>query len=224
MLMTSIAVCVASVCVVMGAAPPEKQPGLIDGLKKDAKEKIEQSTKDAKNQAQNAVDEMNEMARQWMETSSPGEGHKALEAFVGTWSGEAEFWMDPAAPSEKSTGTMVSSWVLGGRWVRQDWAGSMMGQPFTGVGYFGYDNVKKKYIGTWMDSMSTGLLVQEGTYDEKTKSFTMIGTMQDPMGNSIKVRHVAKVESADKNTFEMYHTGPDGKENLAGRIVYTRKK
>jgi hypothetical protein len=33
-----------------------------------------------------------------------------------------------------------------------------MGMPFEGLGYTGYDNVKKQYFGTWIDSMSTGIM------------------------------------------------------------------
>jgi hypothetical protein len=41
--------------------------------------------------------------------------------------------------------------VLGGRFVEQRYAGNFMGQPFSGLGYTGYDNYRKKYIGSWMD-------------------------------------------------------------------------
>ena len=41
----------------------------------------------------------------------------------------------------------------------------MMGTPFTGHGMTGYDNVTGKYWSTWTDSMSTGIMVSEGSCD-----------------------------------------------------------
>jgi hypothetical protein len=43
---------------------------------------------------------------------------------------------------------------MGGRFLGQRYTGSMMSAPFEGVGYTGYDNVTKKYWGTWIDRMS----------------------------------------------------------------------
>lgn len=207
-----------------GGTGAEPKPGVLQGLKNEAKQRIEAANADAKKEAQNAVGEMDAMMKAWAEASAVTPSHELLHQFAGTWTGEVEIWMAPGAPSEKSTGTMVTTAEMGGRWMRQRWTGEMMGQPFEGEGYFGYDNIKKKHIGTWIDTMSTGLMVMEGDYDAAKKSFDMVGTFSDPMGATNKARHVITIQSVDKHTFEMYHTGPDGKETLDGRIVYTRKK
>ena len=36
-------------------------------------------------------------------------------------------------------------------------------------------------------------------------------------------RQVIAYKSEKENSIEIHHTGPDGKERLAGRIVYTKK-
>ena len=36
----------------------------------------------------------------------------------------------------------------------------------------GYDNVKKKFLASWIDNMGTGIMNLEGTYDAATKSLT----------------------------------------------------
>ena len=33
---------------------------------------------------------------------------------------------------------------------------------FKGTGIEGYDNGKKKFVGTWMDNMGTGIMMSEG--------------------------------------------------------------
>ena len=49
---------------------------------------------------------------------------------------------------------------------------------FEGHGTETYDKGKKKYVGSWTDSMSTGLSTSEGTYDATSK--TMTGWMVGP--------------------------------------------
>ena len=64
-------------------------------------------------------------------------------------------------PAQESTGTSENKMILGGRYLEQHYDGTMMGQPFCGIGY-GFDNYKKKYVATWIDSMGTGILVTTG--------------------------------------------------------------
>ena len=55
--------------------------------------------------------------------------------------------------------------ILGDRVMVEEVKSQMMGQPFTGHGMSGYDNVSDKYWATWIDSMSTGVMTSEGTCD-----------------------------------------------------------
>src|SRR6187549_847720 len=88
-------------------------------------------------------------------------------------------WMSPGAPPQESTGTSENKWVLGGRFVQQSHEGNFMGQPFSGVGYTGYDNFKKKYVGTWMDTMGTMIMVSQGSADATGKTLSMTSTIDD---------------------------------------------
>ena len=67
-------------------------------------------------------------------------------------------WMAPGADPMVMDGTSENRWVMGGRYLEQRFNGNFMGMPFEGIGYTGYDNVKKQYWGTWMDNMSTGMM------------------------------------------------------------------
>ena len=61
----------------------------------------------------------------------------------------------------------------GGMCLIGDFGGEMMpGVPFKGHGLTAYDTSKKKYVGSWSDSMSSGMQVSEGSYDAATKSTT----------------------------------------------------
>ena len=121
------------------------------------------------------------MMEAWQKFATPAEAHKALQGMVGTWDAEVTSWMEPGQPPVKSKGTSENRMALGGRWVESRFTSEMMGQPFEGIGYTGYDNQKKKYMGTWMDNMSTAVMVTEGTMDAAGKVMTSTSTMDDFM-------------------------------------------
>jgi hypothetical protein len=160
----------------------------------------------------------------WMKASTPGDAHKKLDHMVGTWDVTVKSWMQPGAPPMESTGTAENSWVLGNRWVQEKFTGSFMGMPFMGIGYTGYDNIKKQYVGTWMDNMSTAVMVSMGKGGSgNTYEFT--STMDDVMtGKPSTVTEKVIVTDNDHHTMEMWSPGPDGKTMKMMEIVYSRKK
>jgi hypothetical protein len=99
----------------------------------------------------------------------------------------------------------------------------MMGQPFTGHGMQGYDNVTGKWWSTWNDSMSTGLMVSEGTCDD-SGACTFTGSWNDPVTKGkTTARMTTKWTSPNVEVFEMYTPGPDGKEMKMMEITYTKR-
>ena len=156
--------------------------------------------------------------------SAPGELHKKLDAFAGTWDTKVTMWMMPGAKPDVSTGTSKNSWIFGGRYLEQRFEGVFMGQKFSGVGYTGYDNVTKKWWGTWMDSMSTGIMVSEGKM-EGDNAWTFEGRSADPMtGQMMDVKEMITIKDEDHHTMEMWMPGPDGKMYLGMQIDYARAK
>ena len=148
----------------------------------------------------------------------PGPEHEVLKSEVGTWDAKVEN-MTP-------NGTMTSSGVetarmgCGGLCLITDFKGEMMpGMTFEGHGTVAYDPAKKKYIGSWTDSMSQGLMITESTWDPASK--TMTATMEGPdmTGAVVKMKGVSEHKDANTRVFTMY--GPDGKPGM--KITYTRK-
>jgi hypothetical protein len=174
---------------------------------------------------QTAAPDEKAMMEKWLQVASPGAGHKALEPLVGTWDAKITMWMAPGAPPEESTGTSENKWVLGGRFVEQRYEGNFMGQPFSGVGYTGYDNLKKKYVGTWMDTMGTTIMVSEGSADATGKALTMTSTVDDIMtGKPTNIKNEIKIGDPDHHVMEMWGPDPTGKQFKTMEIRYTRKK
>jgi len=155
--------------------------------------------------------------------ATPGEMHKKLEPFVGNFDVEATFWMAPGTDPMTSKGKSSSEWLLGGRWVAQHYEGDFMGQTFNGLGMTGYDNYKKQYLSTWMDSMSTTMMLTTGKVDGNT--FTFTGQMDDPMTNtSANVTEKLTIIDNDHHVLEMWAPGPDGKPFKNMEIHYRRAK
>jgi hypothetical protein len=166
-----------------------------------------------------------EIARAWSAFAAPGEPHTRLAKLAGKWATKTKSWTEPGKPPEETTGSCEFRMVLGGRYLEQRFEGSMMGQPFSGIGYTGYDNVKKKYEAFWIDTAGTGMLVLSGSQDKSGKKTVYTGSMIDPAsGKPVAIRSVDTKVDADNLLFEMWTSGPDGKMSKSMEMSYTRKK
>jgi hypothetical protein len=195
---------------------------LVGALAAVATAALQQEKKQEKPVDASAADDP--MMQKMMEFMTPGEGHKALEAKIGTWNAEVTMFQ-PGAPPETEACTSEAKWILGGRYVEESVTGILMGMPFQGRGLTGYDNMKKKYVGAWIDSMGTGIVTSEGTYDASTHTFAYTLQYPDVMsGKYVQGRSTEKRIDADHWTMEMFQPGPDGKEYKSMEIHYKRAK
>src|SRR5215213_1803094 len=145
------------------------------------------------------------MMEAWMKSMAPGASHKALDGMVGNWNTSVKSWMSPGAAPMESTGVSENKWVLGGRFIEQRFKGNFMGQPFEGIGYTGYDNVKKEYTGTWMDNMGTGTMVSNGWAEANGKTMHFRSSMGDPMsGRNMPMDEKITVVDKDTHIMEMW--------------------
>jgi hypothetical protein len=178
--------------------------------------------------------DMDKMMGQMMELAKLNENHKLLEGLVGSWTGNIKMWMnpDPTAKPQESKGTSVTKSMMEGRFFVTDATGKMqMPGPdgkmkemtFKGMGTDGYDNVKKKFVGSWVDNMGTGIMFSEGTYDPATKTFTYTAEYEAMPGMKQKMREVLKMIDKDHHVFEWYEDR-GGKEAKTMEISYTRAK
>jgi hypothetical protein len=150
----------------------------------------------------------------------PGPEHEMLKKDVGTWDATVEMFVDPGAPASVSKGTEVVT-MLGGFWQLSEFKSEMMGQPFEGRGATGYDPAKKKYVGTWVDTMAPGYYTVEGAYDAATKILTTVMEGPDASGQVTKTQATTEWKGADGRVFTMY--APDGK-TVTMKITYKRRK
>jgi hypothetical protein len=155
------------------------------------------------------------------EPPQPGPEHKQLLAAVGKWSASIEM-MDQTGKPTTSKGTSTLTAGPGGFWIVDDFQSEMMGAPFVGHGATGYDQQKGKYVGTWIDSWSSSVMVLEGTYDAAKKALTMTGMAPGMDGKPVLHTLVTTDKDANTRVFEMHLPGPDGKPFQVMTITYTR--
>ena len=157
-----------------------------------------------------------------MMASTPGAQQKLLANDVGDWKLEVKMWMDPSAEPMVSESTAHREMIMGGRYLVEEVSGTVMGMPFTGHGMAGYDNVTGKYWNTWVDNMSTGVMISTGSYDAASKTFTYTGESSDPMmGKVVKNKTVIQLVNDDKQVMTMYMVQGD-QEIRSMEITWTR--
>ncbi len=165
----------------------------------------------------------NPMMEAWGKNAAPGPFHAYLKPMVGSWKTTSKFWMAEGDVPASSEGTSERVLILGGRYLQEHYSSTVLGAPFKGFGIVGYDNAKKAYISTWMDTMSTTILVDHGSCDASGKVFTYLGEMDDPYtGTHKKYRTVLRVINNDKHILEMFETAPGENERQSMEIIYTR--
>src|SRR5256886_4813908 len=175
-----------------------------------------------------------EMMKQMIEMSKLNENHKLLSSLDGSWNYSIKMWMnpDPNAKPQESKGTATRKTVMGGRYVMMDVTGKMQmpgedgkmkDMQFKGMGLEGYDNVKNKFVASWIDNMGTGIEFSEGTYDPATKSFTYTSEMEPVPGMKTAVREVIKIADNNHMSLEWYEN-QGGQEKKTMEINYTKKK
>ncbi len=160
---------------------------------------------------------------QGMPIPKPGPEHEIFKKDVGVWDATVETTMEPGGKPNVSKGVETNTLLGDGLWLISNFQSEFLGAPFQGHGVMGYDPHKRKYVGTWVDSMSTGLSTTEGTYDAKTRTLTTRMEGPGPDGTMMKMRSTSQWKDADTRVFTMYSPAGHGEEFAVMKITYKRR-
>lgn len=163
------------------------------------------------------------MMEAYKKLATPGEPHKLFSSLAGSWTTHLKEWKEAGKPPKESTGSAEMRMLLGGRFLQQELTGEMMGQSYSGIGIDAYDNLRKKYITVWMDTMGTGIFIMEGTASPDGKTIMYKGQHEEPGGGTMTHRAVWTLVDQNTQTFEMFGTHHGGTEMKMMEITYTRK-
>jgi hypothetical protein len=155
----------------------------------------------------------------------PQKEHEWLNQFVGEWEAVSECTPIPGQPPVKGK-SQEKIRSLGGFWIVSEGDAEMMGHKMNIVMTIGYSPEKKKYIGTWTDSMLPHMWQYEGTVDASGKVLTLEAegpSMLKP-GTTTKYRDVTEFKNKDERHFTSYVQDDKGEWVKMASAVVKRKK
>jgi hypothetical protein len=157
------------------------------------------------------------------EAPKPTAEHKVLAQDVGKWKTEVQMFVPGQDEPAKSEGTEVGEAICHGLFVQTVHKGEIMGMPFEGRSWMGYDTFKKKYTGTWVDNFGTSLYQMEGTYDADKKTMTVMMTGPNPMtGEDMSMKSVTTYIDDNTKTMEMFGPDPTGQSTEMVKMMSMR--
>ncbi|MGO1003652.1 DUF1579 family protein [Lysobacter sp. CA196] len=152
-----------------------------------------------------------------------GQPHRQLDYFVGQWNTKLSHGDAPSDP-----GSAKFTMELGGRHLRQQFAGRMGKMKFDSTSYYSYDNRSKKYSHMWMETFYSAPILFVGDYDSASKVYTLKGELGVPYQSysaedEFKINEIIRI--VDQNNFVVeWHDIVDGKSVPAMKIEYVRAK
>jgi hypothetical protein len=133
---------------------------------------------------------------------------------VGTWDAEVVIRLAPGAPEQRSTG--VATQRLVGTWLVMDFKNET---GFEGHGIYGWDVMRKAYVGTWVDELRQFLPLMEGAWDAAARTMTFHASATMPDGRVLAWREVTERLDADTRLFRQ-HFG----DHESMTVTYRRRK
>ena len=177
---------------------------------------------DQVDQAEDASD-TESLVETWVRYAMPTEHHKLLGKLVGNWDLAVKYRMNSEAPVVESEGTCLRRWILGRRFVLEEFDGGNLGLPFQGLAIYGYDAFADKYTSVWVDTTSTAVTTSSGTCRDECKLIAFTGRHGDPWSGTMRNSHgVTRLESDDRHVLELYEPDSGGREFKVLEITYTR--
>ncbi len=148
--------------------------------------------------------------------------HDVLAMEEGVWDAAIEFPPSaPGAATTHATGVQTNTFVTGKRWIKNDFA---VDAKYGGHGTWGYDPVKRKYVGIWVDSNQDYIRFDEGSYDATTRTMTWSSELRQPAPHPPAKYRMTEEFRGDTRVLTMTAIGPKtGKEIPLGTITFRRR-
>ena len=159
----------------------------------------------------------------WTALGKPGPSHRLWEIFSGNWSTHTTVFQAGVAEPKRSVGRSKISWVLGNRYIKEEFQGEMLNIPFQGIGLMGYDNGARRYTSVWADSLSTAIISSKGRYFAEQNRFEFEGEVYDPLqSKSRNVRTTIDIVTSTEYVVTTYEPSPNGGEAKSLEIRYEK--
>lgn len=148
------------------------------------------------------------------------EANEVFDRDVGVWDSDVEIRPAPDAAVIRQKGSYHNRRVADGRWLVVDYRSD---SGFEGHGVYGWDSVRGRYVGVWVDSTESAIARSEGTWDAATRTMTYITTAELP-GRTIRYREVMEGREDGSVVYRNFMPKPGGGEFEMIHIVSRRRR
>lgn len=157
--------------------------------------------------------------------STPGVAHQVLNGRVGVWAVDVKYWAPGASEPTTLAATSEVKWTMDGLFLEDRMRSAFGKETFKGLGFVGYDNLKERYVSTWIDNSGTSIHTFEGGYDPESRTFRYVGKSPDPAtGKFLDLRATERMVDENNWIHESWVLQPDGQERKALEITYKRSR
>lgn len=160
-----------------------------------------------------------------MAAMMPGPAHQKLAKLAGEWTAKTKLSMGSSMPPEEAEGQSRITVVMDGRFIHEEFSGTMHGMPFKSAKIMGFNNGSKKYEAVWTYTMGTNMMVMTGTSPDEGKTINCTATFDNEVGvkETLKVTY-RMVDDDHFNVVLEAGKMPDGTPGPVMEMAYERKK
>lgn len=151
-----------------------------------------------------------------------------LQWEVGHWSTDITMYTAPDQPPVHFKGRQIDRMTGCGLWLVTDLSmvagdDGTTAPPYEGHGVLGWDPVKEKLVGIWVDSSKNWLATAEGTVDESGDVLTLRIQDRHPQSGEpmVTIFQTTRVDAVTRQ-LDVFIEDPSGERIPVGRILSTR--
>jgi len=146
------------------------------------------------------------------------------QALIGEWRGTKQLYLEPPpAPAISSPSQLSVKPVAGGSFLQFDYDWTYEGAEQSGVLLFGCDE-ENAASAAWVDSFHASTRIMSFAGHATDGSAELSGSYAAPPGPDWGWRVVIRSVSPNELTIVMHNISPEGQEDLAVQIDYTRER
>jgi hypothetical protein len=160
--------------------------------------------------------------------SLPGEQHRWLNPLIGTWTVEMLVWPAPGVdPIVSKEMTATRTWILDGRYLREDLSGKFAGNPSNRVAILSYNNLEERFELVTIDTFEPGQMWYASHSKSSPSKIELIGDNveagfgEKPTGRKRSLRFEFEI-LPNRSVERIYVKYPSEKEFLFVEQRFTR--